>query len=306
MERSPAIRRVMSGLLTLFTRARDLRTVWEIRKAGKTSYLAGTAHFFPYHFRRSLRRHVSRAETVLLEAPLDDAAMMRVVECGTAREAGRSLAAALDTATVLKINAEFGAPAPAFAVHPLYHEIFGDDPASQLCVHIQGLKPWMGFFRIWTHYVREHGWTYRMDRDALLAASDVGRPVHFLETIDEQIAALEGVPLARILQFLGAVDWSEYRRDYVRHFLAGALEALEETARVFPSYCDSVLDRRDPVLYERMRPHLERGNAIAFMGILHCPRIIELLRADGYEVAPATSGAAALSANHGAAPEDRP
>jgi hypothetical protein len=38
-----------------------------------------------------------------------------------------------------------------------------------------------------------------------------------------------------------------------------------------------------------MRPHLARGNAIAFIGILHCPRIIGLLRADGYEVAPATN-----------------
>jgi uncharacterized protein YbaP (TraB family) len=186
---------------------------------------------------------------------------------------------------VLKINSEFGAPAPAFSIHPLYREIFGGDPGSQLCVAIQGLKPWMGFFRIWTHYLREHGWTYRLDLDALQAASGLGRPVHFLETIDEQIAALEGVPLARILGFLGTVDWTEYRREYVRHYLAGSLDALAATARVFPSYCESVLDRRDPILCERMRPHLERGDAVAFIGILHCPRVIGLLRVDGFEVA---------------------
>ncbi len=289
MERAPATPRVVSGLLSLFTRARELQTVWEVRKAGRQSYLAGTALFFPYHFRRSLRRLLNRAGTVLLEGPLDDAAMRRVVESGSATSVGCSLAEALDTATVLKINAEFGAPAPAFSVHPLYQEIFGSDPGSQLCVQIQGLKPWMGFFRIWMHYLREHGWTYRMDLDALQAASDLGRPVHFLETIDEQIAALDGVPLARILRFLGAVDWTEYRREYVRHFLAGSLDALATTARVFPSYCESVLDRRDPILHERMRPHLECGNVIACMGILHCPRIIELLRADGYEVALATN-----------------
>lgn len=290
MEFSPATARVMSGLLSLFTRARELRTVWEVRKAGRKSYLAGTAHFFPYHFRQSLRWHLNRAETVLLEGPLDDGAMKRVVGSGTAAGAGRSLAEALDTATVLKINAEFGAPAPAFSVHPLYHEIFGREPGSQLCLQIQGLKPWMGFFRIWSHYLREHGWNYRMDLDALQAAADLGRPVHFLETIDEQIAALEGVPLARILEFLGSVDWTAYRHEYVRHFLAGSLDALAATARVFPSFCESVLDRRDPILHERMRPHLERGNAIAFVGILHCPRIIDLLRADGYEVVPSSGG----------------
>lgn len=289
--------RVMSGLLTLFTRGRDLRTVWEVRKAARTSYLAGTAHFFPHHFRRSLRWYLYRAETVLLEGPLDDASMRRVIESGAAKGAGRSLAEALDTATVLKINAEFGAPAPAFSLHPLYDEIFGGDPGSQLCVQIQGLKPWMGFFRIWTHYLREHGWTYRVDLDALRAASDLGRPVHILETIEEQIAALEGVPLSRILEFLRAVDWTEYRRQYVRHFLAGSLDALAATARVFPSYCESVLERRDPVLYERMRPHFERGKAIAFIGILHCPRVIDLLRSDGYEVEPVSRNDQNLSQN---------
>jgi hypothetical protein len=274
-------------LLALFTRARPLRTVWRVAKAGRASYLAGTAHFFPYHFRRSLRALVGGAGPVLIEGPFDDAAMARVVESGWARAAGRTLAEALDTATVLKVNAEFGAPAPAFAVHPLYDEIFGRDPASQLCIEIRGLKPWMGFFRIWTHYLRKHGWTYRLDLDALRTASDLGRRVHVLETIDEQIAALEGVPLARILDFLAKVDWSEYRREYVRHYLAGSLDALAATARVFPSFCESVLERRDPVLHERMRPHFERGNAIAFVGILHCPRLIELLRAGGYEVSAA-------------------
>lgn len=301
MERAPPAPRVTSGLIALFTRARELRTVWEVRRAGRKSYLAGTAHFFPYHFRRSLRWYLNRVGTVLLEGPLDDGAMRRVVESGSATGAGRTLAAALDTATVLKINAEFRAPSPAFSVHPLYHEIFGRDPGSQLCVQIQGLKPWMGFFRIWTHYLREHGWNFRMDVDAGQAAADLGRPVHVLETIEEQIAALEGVPLARILEFLRAVDWTEYRREYVRHFLAGSLDALAATARVFPSYCESVLDRRDPVLHERMRPHLERGNTIAFIGILHCPRIIDLLRADGYEVTPASGGAGPLSQSSGAA-----
>jgi uncharacterized protein YbaP (TraB family) len=291
VERAPATPRVRRGLLSLFTRARELRTVWAVRKAGSQSYLAGTAHFFPYHFRRTLRGYLNRAGTILLEGPLDDKAMRRVVESGSATGAGRSLAEALDTATVLKINAEFGAPAPAFSGHPLYHEIFGSAPGSQLCVQIQGLKPWMGFFRIWTHYLQEHGWNFRMDVDALRAAADLGRPVQFLETIDEQIAALEGVPLARILEFLGAVNWTEYRREYVRHFLAGSLDALAATARVFPSFCESVLDRRDPILHERMRPHLERGNTIAFVGILHCPRIIGLLRADGYEVTPVSGEA---------------
>jgi uncharacterized protein YbaP (TraB family) len=276
----------MDALLSLFTRARDLRMVWEVRKAGKRSYLAGTAHFFPYHFRRSLRHYLSHAETVILEGPLDDVAMRRVVESGTAPEGGDTLAHALGAAAVLKINAEFKVPAPAFSLHPLYNEIFGREPAAQLCLQIGGLKPWMGFFWIWAHYLREHGWIYQMDLDAMEAATALGRPVHFLETTEEQITALEGVPLRRILEFLSVADWNAYRRAYVAHYLAGSLDALTNTARVFPSFCESVLDRRDPVLHQRMRPHLSRGNAVVVVGILHCARIIELLQADGYEVAP--------------------
>jgi uncharacterized protein YbaP (TraB family) len=279
----------MMGLLKLLTRARDLRMVWETRKAGKQSFLLGTAHFFPYQFRTSLHRCLSRAETVVLEGPLDDAAMRRVVESGSTLEARDSLAASLDSTVVLKINAEFKAPAPAFSAHPLYGEIFGRDPSVQLCVPIQGLKPWMAFFRIWTRYLQEHGWSYRMDLDAFHAATALGKPVQFLETIEEQLAALEGVPLARVLEFLRVVDWAAYRRAYARHYLAGALDALADTARVFPSFCESVLDRRDPVLHQRMSPYLSRGNAVVVIGILHCSRVIELLRGDGFEVVPASA-----------------
>src|SRR4029450_5233496 len=99
----------MMGLPKCTTRRRDLRMVWETRKAGKQSFLLGTAHFFPYQFRTSLHRYLSRAETVVLEGPLDDAAMCRVVENGSTLEARGSLAASLDSTVVLKINAEFKA-----------------------------------------------------------------------------------------------------------------------------------------------------------------------------------------------------
>lgn len=277
----------MIGPFSLLLGERELRTIWEVRKGGKRSYLAGTAHFFPRRFRKVLRRYVSRAETVLFEGPLDDRSMQRVADSGSTANASSALAGLLDSATVLKINAEFGAPAPAFSFHPLYDEIARPDPASLLCVEISGLKPWMAFYRIWTHYLRQYGWSYRMDRDALDAAGDLQKPVRFLETIDEQIAALEGIPVGRILTFLGEVDWSEYRRQYVRSYLAGALDALSMTTSVFPASCDSVLGRRDPVLHARMAAYFARGDAIALVGILHCPRLIELLRGEGFEVAPA-------------------
>jgi len=37
-------------------RERILRTVWRAQKGGMINYFIGTAHFFPYHFRTSLKR----------------------------------------------------------------------------------------------------------------------------------------------------------------------------------------------------------------------------------------------------------
>jgi len=278
--------RFSSWISTLLTRERELPMIWEVRKDGKQSYLAGAAHFFPYHFRRSLRRYLDRVETVLLEGPLDEKARRKVVESGSARGTDLTLGDVLRPETVVKINSDLRAPTPAFGMHPLSREVFNLRPADFLGVEVSGLKPWMAFFQIWNHYLGQNGWTHKVELDVLQATADLDKRMHFLETIEEQISALEGVPVPRIVSFLDAVDWTTYRRDYARSYLKGRLDALIETARVFPTFCAPVLEQRDPVLHARMHPHLAAGNAIAFVGILHCPRIISLLRAEGFKVEP--------------------
>lgn len=275
-----------SWVSTLLTRERKLRMIWEVRKDGRQSYLVGTAHFFPFHFRSSLRRYLDRVETVVMEGPLDEKARQRVVESGSARGTDLSLGVVLRPDTVMKINSELRAPTPAFGMHPLSHEVFNLRPADFLGVEVKGLKPWMAFFQIWNHYLGQNGWTHKMELDVLQAAAGLDKRMHFLETIEEQISALERIPLPRIVNFLNAVDWATYRREYARSYLKGRLDALIETARVFPTFCEAILDHRDPVLHARMRPHLASGKVIAFVGILHCPRIISLLRAEGFEVEP--------------------
>jgi hypothetical protein len=60
------------NLRNLFSREKDLKMVWKIERNGKWSYLVGTAHFFPYSFKRYLVRYISSVDTVLLEGPLDE------------------------------------------------------------------------------------------------------------------------------------------------------------------------------------------------------------------------------------------
>lgn len=274
---------MLKRVLQLVSRERDLRTVWAVEKGGRRSYLVGTAHFFPYHFRGSLSRHIRGAQTVLLEGPLDEEAMLKVVRSGSG-EAGASLYDALDPRTISKINRALGVPSPALSAHQLYRGLFQDGPEDWLAEEIRGLRPWMAFFRVWTHYRRRNGWKYTMDLDASRIARGLGKEVRHLETIEEQIEALNGVPLERIVNFLKSADWGRYGGEYVRRYCRGDLGGVMAVARIFPTFCESIIDRRDPILHERMSPYFSRGTTVAFVGIVHCPGVIRLLRAEGYDV----------------------
>lgn len=259
--------------------------IWELHRRGRRSHLVGSVHFFPYHFRGSLRHHIGGAATVLLEGPLDEAAMRKVIESGRA-EGRASLSDALDAATIRRINTALGVRAPLLSTFQLYRELLLGDAADHLGAELKGMKPWMAFLHLWNRYRAKDGWTYSMDLDAARIAAELNKEVHPLETIEEQIEALDGIPLDRIVSFLTNVEWKSYGRTYARRYLHGDLESLMATARVFPTFCESIVDRRDSVLFERMTPFLEQGGAVAFVGVLHCRGVTGLLRARGFEVTP--------------------
>jgi len=79
---------------------KDFKMIWEIRKNGKRSFLAGTAHFFPDSFRGSLSRYIEKARTVMFEGPLDKESMARVVQAGTVPGMGNHILDQLDKNTV--------------------------------------------------------------------------------------------------------------------------------------------------------------------------------------------------------------
>lgn len=274
------------GLRRLFSKERDFRMIWEVEREGRRSLLAGTAHFFPYHFKDSLRRYIEQAEAVLLEGPLDEAAMKRTAERGCEEGEGSSLYDALDPATIRMLNRELRGHSPPLSSHLLYQDLLGTGAEGSLSAEIKGLKPWMAFFRIWSHYLTTHGWNYSTDLDALVISNEMKKDVRFLETIEEQIDALEAIPLERFVNFLKRLEREGYRRDYVRRYLRGDLEGLMAVAeaRGFPTFCEPIVGRRDPILWARMRPFFEKGNTIAFVGVVHCRGIKALLLREGYRI----------------------
>lgn len=277
---SQALRRLRLGL----SDERDLRMAWEIARRGRRSRLVGTTQFFPYHFRGALARLIGTARSVLFEGPLDESAMRRVVDAGSGT-VHVSLYHALDAGTRLRVCRDLGFPVLPAGAPLLYGALFSGHPDQWLEAELRGLKPWMAFFGLWTRFRRRRGGDYSLELDAQRMAGERGKEVRHLETIEEQIAALDAIPLERIVGFLVRGDWSAYYDDYVRRYLDGDLDGLVAAARAFPTFCEAVVERRDPLLAERMQSELERGGACAFIGVTHCPGVLARLRRSGYEVA---------------------
>jgi hypothetical protein len=235
---------------------------WRVERHGRRSTLIGAAHFFPRQFDGDLRRLIGEARIVLLEGPLDEEATRKVLAAGRGSGGGMLYEAARE-----KINAQLGR-----------QDVW-------LGEEMRALKPWAAFFGVWTRYRAREGWTHSLDLDAARIAAALGKRIVYLETIEEQIAALEAVPLERILDFMNA-DWSAYCAAYERHYLAGELDALVGAAQAFPTYCEPIIERRDPLFAERMARELERGQACVVIGVAHCPGVLARLNELGYVYFP--------------------
>jgi hypothetical protein len=255
---------------------------WEITRASRRSTphstLIGAAHFFPRHFRRSLRRLIGEARMVLLEGPLDEAATRKVLDAGRGTGGSDLYFSAKNT-----IDARLGIYSAPLDVHQLLKDLLFGRQEQWLEEELRALKPWAAFFGIWTRFRARQGWSYTLDLDAARIAAELGKQIRYLETIEEQIAALDAVPLARILHFIHE-DWSAYCAAYERHYLAGELDALISAAQAFPTYCEPVIGRRDGVLAERMAAELERGGACVVIGVAHCPGVLARLAREGFAV----------------------
>ena len=157
-----------------------------------------------------------------------------------------------------------------------------ESPAYTL---IKGMKPWLAFFTIWTHFLEKNGWRYSVDYEGYCIASEMGKAIVFLESIEEQIKVLESLSHERIVHFLTQADqWDAYTKAYVKGYLSGNLDRLKSVGLGFPSRHHAVIDRRDLILFERMFNYIEQGDAVAFVGAPHIRGISRMLRRKGFQI----------------------
>lgn len=255
--------------------------IWRVEKNGHVLHLVGTAHFFPYSFRRQLTCLIRSVPAVMFEGPLDDESFKFIAEY--ARQ-GRNVPSFLDALTPEAVKtidcilrSRVGGQAgdswlmSVVDSNPVYFESF-----------TRGVRPWEAFFSIWRTCI---GWEHSVDMEAYRIACKLGLQIHFLETLDEQLAVLDNIPMDHFARQLNDVSqWDAYKNDYVKTYLSGNLDNMMTLLSRYSPRRPGVLKLRDRNLFDRMMPVFEHQDALAFIGFPHVPGVTNLFRENGYVV----------------------
>jgi len=269
--------------MNLFWRkGKRLRTVWKVEKAGTISFLVGTAHFSPYSFKKSLTKLIQGVETVLFEGPLDQESMAKVVQYGQQGENTPSIYEALDPSAVKEINKQLAARLNTSTTAGTYLDLIRPTTLDLLKRYTQGVRPWMAFFTLWSAFL---DWKHSMDLEAFQIAQKFGKRIQYLETIEDQLAALDGISFERIVNYLNHVDhWKAHKKLFLKAFLEGDMERFVSMTGVFPTRCESILAKRDPIFFKGIQASSKEGRTVAFVGVAHIPGIRKLFLEEGYQV----------------------
>jgi uncharacterized protein YbaP (TraB family) len=261
---------------------KPLRAVWKVEKEGRRAFLVGTAHFFPYSFRKALTKLIQNVETVLFEGPLDKESMERVVQYGHQGENRPSISEVLDPAAIKEINRQLSSRLTGNTTAGSYLQLIHPESSDFLEVHTRGVRPWLAFFTVWSAFL---DWKYSMDLEAFRIAQEFGKTIQYLETLEDQLAALDGIPFERFVRYLNRIgNWKKHKEMFLKAFLAGDLEKFVSMTGEFPTRCELILAKRDPIFFKGIKASFEKGETAAFVGAAHIPGIRKMFLEEGYRV----------------------
>lgn len=230
----------------------------------------GAPHFFPASYKPFLKGLIQGVGGVIFEGNVEPF-------YPDVTATGKPLGDFLDPETVRRVKREVGMV--------LCTDFARVDTGELIYSQAKGLEPWAGFLTIWLGYLERKGWNYSMEAESLEIARETAKPVHFLESREEQLAALRKMPPERIRRFLGmAAKWGAMLRGFREMYEIGDVEKALHCMRHFPTRCEEIIDKRDERLFERMLPLLREGDALFIMGVAHCPGVIARLRSRGIKV----------------------
>ncbi len=161
---------------------------------------------------------------------------------------------------------------------------------------IMGLKPWVVMVML---SMPKPDTGEFLDKVLYTAALKQGKPVYGLESVEEQVAVFEGLPLNDQITLLKAAieqSPSAMIEQLIQAYLARDLAAMvalneQSNTQLAPQLSEKIthrlLDRRNARMAQRMEPRLREGNAFVAIGALHLPGekgVLRLLEGRGYRV----------------------
>lgn len=163
---------------------------------------------------------------------------------------------------------------------------------------VQGLKPFFLMAMI-QEYKMPKDMPEALDLWLAHRAKDWSVPVYGLESIDEQMAAINTLSIAQQSELLlemirpGDSDANNQEEELMQAYLGGRLDQLASFAKNWetdPMFKKEILEFRNYKMSERIGMTLEEdGSAFIAVGALHLPGedgILQLLRNKGFEVVP--------------------
>ncbi len=248
--------------------------IWEVTKNGKKSWIGGSAHFFCYSFAKSFTNLFNQVDTVLFEGPLDSESLKLVKENGEdINDEHKPLFDRFTAEEIKKLSKMVRGP-ENFLTKFLNLEYY-----------LKNTRPWTALFTLWTGYLERNGWAQSVDMEAWHLAHDMGKIVVAMESLDEQLASLNAVPPERVVKYFQDCDkWPKMIKENVKNYLAGDLMGLMGTSAEFPTRTKTIISMRDERFRQRMRPFMEKGRCVVFVGTAHMINLQNMLVEDGFEV----------------------
>ena len=259
---------------------KPLAMIWELEKAGRKSWIAGTAHFFCHSFGDSLTRLFRNVDHVLFEGPLDENFMAQVDNAGRPGPGHLApLAAMMDEDEIRRLEKMvWGSRGPFWRFLGMEH-----DRQVDVRWHLENARPWCAFFTLWTAFLERKGWRNSVDMEAWRIAGEMGKNV--VPSLDEQLDSLNSLPPERVVNFfLACKSWPAYARRNRRSYLSGDLQGMMGSSAEFPTRTEYVVSRRDQRFFERMSPYIEDGRCAVFVGAAHMLNLRGMLADAGWQV----------------------
>lgn len=266
--------------------------LWQISRPGTTpSYLFGTMHTADprlLDLPPAVEAAFAGARNFVLELYPDEAVARRFAEASEL-PAGQRLAALLPAAAYPRLAAALAGRGVA--------------PAR-----VDRLKPWAALLLL-TETAPEpgpgpgSGSTPSLDLDFYLRARRSGKTIDELDSVEEQIAVFDGLPLATQIELLSVAlerlprlsadheqSLAAYRRGDLRRLteLAGSWPGASPLTRSHLAQLEKkIIHDRSVVMAYRLQTFLRRGQTFAAVGALHLygrRGILQLLRDEGWTV----------------------